>query len=78
MPAITVKNIPDELYEKLKEAASTHHRSVNSELIHCLEQTLLPKRIDTSELLRKARSLRDGINTIDPTEIENAIDRGRP
>lgn len=39
MANVTVKNIPDDLYEQLKQAAEAHHRSVNSELIHCLEQT---------------------------------------
>ncbi|VAX02847.1 hypothetical protein MNBD_GAMMA19-1382 [hydrothermal vent metagenome] len=31
MPAMTIKNIPDDLYSRLKEAAQTHHRSMNSE-----------------------------------------------
>ena len=48
MPAITVKNIPDALYERLKASASAHHRSINSELIHCLEQALLPKRMSAA------------------------------
>ena len=32
---ITVKNIPQELYEKLKIAASVNHRSLNNEMINC-------------------------------------------
>jgi len=30
MPAVTVKNIPDELYKKLKDSAANHRRSINS------------------------------------------------
>ena len=43
MPAITVKNIPDDLYENLKLAAQVNHRSINSEIIACLEKELLLK-----------------------------------
>jgi plasmid stability protein len=32
MPALTVKNIPDDLYDHLKVSAKAHHRSINSEL----------------------------------------------
>ncbi len=37
MVAITVKNIPAELYERVKERAKTNHRSINNELITILE-----------------------------------------
>ncbi|MCW7551668.1 Arc family DNA-binding protein [Endozoicomonas gorgoniicola] len=79
MPALTIKNIPDSLYKKLKEAASAHHRSINSELIHCLEQMLLPKRVSPAEHLKKARELRQGIDSdmINVDDIHDAIDRGR-
>lgn len=79
MPAIIIKNMPDALYSKLKEAANAHHRSINSELIHCLEQTLPPKKVNSAELLKKARLLRQGINSerFDVDDINDAIDRGR-
>jgi plasmid stability protein len=38
MVAITIKNIPNELYESLKNAANAHHRSINNEIIACLEK----------------------------------------
>ena len=47
MTTITLKNIPDDLYERLKSQAQAHRRSVNSELIHCLETVLRPKKITT-------------------------------
>ena len=79
MPALTVKNIPETLYNRLKEAASAHHRSINSELIHCLEQILLPKRVSPSEHLKRARELRHGIeaNLVDADDIQSAINKGR-
>ncbi len=40
---LTLKNIPDEVYERLKVAAAAHHRSLNGEAIVCLETVLLPE-----------------------------------
>jgi antitoxin FitA len=59
MPTITVKNIPEDLYQHLKEAASTNRRSINSEIIVCIERSLRSQKIDTEETLRRARQLRE-------------------
>ena len=79
MPAITVKNIPEALYDRLKEAASAHHRSINSELIYCLEQALLPRRVNPFEHLQRARALRNEIDCtlVDIDDIQDAIREGR-
>jgi plasmid stability protein len=55
---LTLKNIPDEVYERLKQSAATHRRSINSEAIVCLESVLLPGRVAVSERLARARALR--------------------
>lgn len=55
---LTLKNIPDEVYERLKASAESHRRSLNSEAIVCLESVLLPGRVAVSERLAKARALR--------------------
>ena len=55
---LTLKNIPDEVYERLKASAQTHRRSLNSEAIVCLESVLLPYRVDPAERLARARALR--------------------
>ena len=60
---LTLKNIPDEVYERLKAAAQTHRRSLNSEAIVCLESVLLPGRIDPSERLARARTLRAALGS---------------
>jgi len=77
---ITLKNIPDDIYARLKEAADAHHRSLNSEVIACLERTLLPTRVPAQERLARARQLRQGIATgkFGTAEIDKAIDQGRP
>ena len=55
---LTLKNIPDEVYERLKASAETHRRSLNSEAIVCLESVLVPGRVGVSERLARARALR--------------------
>jgi antitoxin FitA len=55
---LTLKNIPDEIYERLKLAAQTHRRSMNSEVIVCLESVLLPVKITSAERLARAQALR--------------------
>lgn len=55
---LTLKNIPDEIYERLKASAEAHRRSLNSEAIVCLESVLLPGRMSPGERLARARELR--------------------
>ena len=56
---LTLKNIPDEVYVRLKAAAESHHRSLNSEAIVCLESVLLPGRATAEEVIARARAIRD-------------------
>lgn len=55
---LTLRNIPDEVYERLKDSAKFHRRSLSSEAIVCLETALLPGRIPPAERLARARALR--------------------
>ena len=55
---LTLKNVPDQVYERLKASAVAHRRSLNSEAIVCLESVLLPRRMDPAERVARARSLR--------------------
>ena len=50
---LTLKNIPDDVYERLKLAAEMHRRSLNSEAIVCLETVLVPTRISPGERLAR-------------------------
>ncbi|MBW2039945.1 MAG: Arc family DNA-binding protein [Deltaproteobacteria bacterium] len=59
MPTITIKNIPDELYERLKQSAAENRRSINSEVIVCIERAVHSRKVHTpDEILAKARELR--------------------
>ena len=58
---LTLKNIPDEIYERLKASAATNRRSMNSEAIVCLEAILLPAKVEPVERLARARALRGAL-----------------
>lgn len=80
MASITVKNIPENLYAQLKVQAKMHHRSINGEVIHCLENAVLPRRISAEELRRRMRKLREELNpelALSPEEMKAAIEEGR-
>jgi antitoxin FitA len=55
---ITLKAIPDEVYNRLKSSAEANHRSLNSEVIACLETVLLPKRTSATVHLAAIRAIR--------------------
>ena len=80
MPALTIKNIPDELYEQLKEAATLHHRSMNGEIIHCIEQSLGISRIDIARAAERAGMLRakTARHILTDDELDKAKNNGRP
>jgi plasmid stability protein len=59
--SLTLKNIPDAVYDRLKLSAQAHRRSVNGEAIVCLEAALLPSKVTTAERLARARALRDAL-----------------
>lgn len=80
MPAtITLKNIPDDIYDRLKEAAEAHHRSLNSEIIACLKKTFLPAKVFPEERLARARELRQRLKgrKFSAADIAKAINQGR-
>ncbi len=58
MATLTIKNIPSDLYEQLKQSATQHGRSINSEVIVCLERALHNTRVDVKVVLVNARELR--------------------
>ena len=39
---LTLKNIPDAVYTRLKDSADAHRRSLNGEAIFCLETFYFP------------------------------------
>ncbi|GMV95001.1 MAG: hypothetical protein AMXMBFR82_47790 [Candidatus Hydrogenedentota bacterium] len=80
MPNITVKSIPSELYDRLKQSATENRRSVNQEIIVCLERTLLTKKPDSAALLARVDDLRERANLPPLTDeiLRKVKSDGRP
>lgn len=80
MATITLKNIPDDLYEKLKQRAIEHHRSVNSEVIVCLERAVQSGRVDPESFLPKLEALhkRIALPALAEKFLREAKNEGRP
>lgn len=58
MPTLTLKNIPTPLHRRLVKRAKSHRRSLNSEVLACLEEATGSSPIDTQSLIESARKLR--------------------
>ncbi len=76
---LTLKNIPDVIYDRLKRAAEINRRSLNSEAIVCLESVLLPTKVAPSERIARARALRAALPTTQfrAHDIDAAKNEGR-
>ena len=76
---LTLKNIPDEVYDRLRWSAETHRRSVNNEAIVCLEAILTPASIPVSERILRARGLRADLpGKFKAKDIDGLKRDGRP
>ena len=77
---LTLKNIPDEVYVRLKASAESHRRSMNSEAIVCLESILLPRRATAEEVIARARAIRDSLpkGKFSAKDIDAFKREGRP
>jgi antitoxin FitA len=81
MPALTIKNMPDEVYRRLKESARLNRRSLNSEAIVLLERSLGHRRRSAEESLASLRRLHERLRDLPPLDdelLERAKGEGRP
>jgi plasmid stability protein len=80
MATLTIKNIPEKVRKRLRESAAEHRRSVNSEVIACLEKALISTRVDPGEFLARVDALRKRMPRIYLTEelLRAAKNEGRP
>jgi plasmid stability protein len=61
MASMTVKDVPEKLHRRLKARALAHRRSLNSEIIACLEAAADAQKVDPDALLARVASLRDRV-----------------
>jgi plasmid stability protein len=67
---ITIKNIPEDLYAQLKKSAEANHRSINSEIITCIEMKVRSVKINPDTFIERARQLREKTATHPISDID--------
>lgn len=59
MATLTIKDIPLEIYERLKTQAKNNHRSINKEIISILERVLSIPPLDVKATLERTKKIRE-------------------
>lgn len=77
---LTLKNIPDALYARLKKSAEIHRRSLNNEAIVCLETVLQARKVSIADRIEHIRALRSALpkKGFRARDIDDLKRQGRP
>lgn len=86
MPSLTIKDLPLELLERLRELARSQNRSLNKEVIHLLEEAIhrespTPHDVLAREAQRQVaawRELQKRFQIDFPEDVVEARTQGRP
>ena len=80
MPSVTIKSIPDKVYQHLKRSARINHRSLNGEAIACLERSLGMTRPSSETVLSRIDEMRKNLKGVKVTDrlLRSAKNDGRP
>jgi len=68
---LSIKNVPDQLAEMLRQRAAAHHRSLQGEMMAILENAVVPTVTSLSAAAVLAQVRGNGIST--PPEAVNMI-----
>jgi antitoxin FitA len=78
MATITIKNLPDTLYKKLKNRAKTNHRSINGEIVNLISKELGGSHFDPIKVIESARISQSWAKgTLSDLEIQESKEEGR-
>lgn len=81
MATLTLKNVPDELVERLKREAAQNRRSLNQETLARLELSLAvrwPTAEEKVQIIRRAQERLAGMEPLDEEFLDHAKKHGRP
>jgi plasmid stability protein len=59
MATLTIKNIPLDVYERLKRRAIVNRRSINQEVIAVIERALETPPIDVDSTVKRTQKIRE-------------------
>jgi hypothetical protein len=75
---VTLKDVPPELHERIKEAATNSGRSLNRQIIFTLEASLGSQKIPKGELVRRIQQRRGRLGGfVDQADVASGIQDGR-
>ena len=77
MPSITIKYVAPTLHQRLKDAAARHRRSLQNEIVACLERYVDQLPTPKAELLADAAALRSKLPRLDHNLVDQYKRVGR-
>ena len=77
MPALTLKNIPEDLHAKLKESAEKNRRSLNSEILVRLESDFTAPRVEPEAHARRSREFVANLPRVNHAKVDRYKRQGR-
>lgn len=79
MHSITLKNIPPDLYVRIKKTAQENKRSINNEILPRLDRSLQSSRIDPDSFLKNLDDYHSRLNIPPLTDeiLKQAKEEGR-
>ena len=75
---ITLKDIPDALHIELKSRARFHGRSLNKEILRCLQSSISTPRVEIEKVLASVDRVREDGVRLDGDLMDAALKSGRP
>lgn len=81
MPSFTIRDIPDDVYQRVAQAAKANRRSINSEIICSLESMFPSSKLDKEVFMAEVRQLRSELSDkiyLTDEIIEAAKSEARP
>jgi hypothetical protein len=80
MPSLTVKGLPEDVIESLRRSAQRNRRSLNSEILYRLEQSVQHRVAEPEAILARIRELRARrpLPELTDDELRRMKDAGRP
>jgi plasmid stability protein len=79
MVSFTIKGLPEGVHRKLKERARNNHRSLNSEVIACLEASVASRPIQVDDFLVRIGQIRRQVGGhLTDRQLEELKSGGRP
>ncbi|MFC2129834.1 Arc family DNA-binding protein [Bacteroidota bacterium] len=79
MAAITLKNIPENLYKQIKKSAKDNYRSINNEILFHIKLAIERRRINQKSLISRIEKLQSKLKMPELTDdlLAEAKNKGR-